>query len=169
LTAHALDHEFELDRARERRAKANELLRAANNRTNGLFEMLRRRMDAASRARDRVAAEAVRANDHVQELKAAVRSLREEAERVRQEKVVAAHTLTRVRDELKTGVRRLHGTDPRLMEHLLGIITGAERTYLQSAMAKAIQVMQSPAESATDQGKSGPPAKPSRSGMGPGR
>lgn len=162
LTAHALDHEFELDRARERRAKANEVLREANQRTNSLFEMLRRRMDAASRARDRVAAEATKANNHVQELKAAVSSLRDEAEGLRQEKVVAAHTLTRVRDELKTGVRRLHGTDPRLLGHLLGIITGVERGYLQSAMAKAIPVIENAAESNTDQGKSGPPVKPSR-------
>lgn len=168
-TAHALDHEFELDRARERRAKARDTLREANQRTNSLFEMLRRRMDAASRARDRVAAEAARANDHVQELKAAVRSLREEAERLRQEKVVAAHTLTRVRDELKTSVRRLHGTDPRVLSHLLGIITGSERGYLQSAMAKAIPVIENPAESGTDQGKSGPPVKPSRGSGGPGR
>jgi hypothetical protein len=168
LTAHALDHEFELDRARERRAKAREALREANQRANSLFEMLRRRMDAASRVRDRVAAEAAKANDHVQELKAAVSSLRDEAERMRQEKVVAAHTLTRVRDDLKTSVRRLHGTDPRLLEHLLGIITGAERTYLQSAMAKVVPVVENPAESNTDQGKSGPPVKPSR-GSGPGR
>lgn len=168
-SAHVLDHEFLLDRARERASKANEALAEANQRTNALFEMLRRRMDAGSRARDRVAAEAAKATDHVQALEAAVVSLRDELEGVRQEKVIAAHTLTRMRDELKDAVRRLHGTDPRVLEHLLGIITGAERRYLKSAMAKAVPVIENPVESGTDQGKSGPPAKLSRGIGGPGR
>jgi hypothetical protein len=166
-SAHALDHEYELDRARERQAAAGDALRAINERAGSLFDTLRRRMDVMSGVRDRKAAEAVRANEHVGALEAAVSSLRSNAETLRQEKVVASHSLTRLRDELKDHVRRLHGTDPRVLVHLLGIITEPERTYLKSAMARAVPVIEEGSDPSRDEGKSGPPVKPSRTGMGP--
>jgi hypothetical protein len=168
-SAHALDHEYELDRARERQARAEDALREMNQRTNNLFIALRRRMDIMAGVRDRTAADLVRANEHVEALEAAVGALRSNIEALRREKVMTSHSLLRLRDELRDHVRRLNGNDPRVLVHLLGIITEPERTYLKSAMAKAVPAIDEASEPSKDEGKSGPPVKPSRVGMGPKR
>jgi hypothetical protein len=110
-----------------------------------------------------------RLDSNVQALKAAVLSLRAQRQAMGQDRAVATLALTGARDELKDCVRRLHGTDPQVLAHLVSIISGPERTWLKAAMARAVPQVEERIEQARDEGKSGPSVKPSRSGMGPGR
>jgi hypothetical protein len=166
--SHLLDHAFLLDQARLRRSEAQGELKALQESKGGLFVFLKGRMQVASLARATKAEQYNRADGHVQALKRAMESLHRESLTLAGAKVTTGHALARAREELKDRVRRLQGTDPGVLTHLLGIVSGPERKYLKVAMARAMPPAIEP-ESSQGQGKSGPPAQPSRGGPGPKR
>lgn len=166
--SHILDHAFLLDQARLRRSEAKGELKALQASKGGLFVFLKGRMQVASLARATKAEQYKRADGHVQALKRAMESLQKESLTLAGAKVTTGHALVRARDELKDGVRRLQGIDPAVLMHLLGIVSGPQRTYLKIAMARAMPPAIEP-DSSQSQGKSGPPSQPSRGGPGPKR
>ena len=166
--SHLLDHAFLLDQARLRRSEAQGELKALQESKGGLFVFLKGRMQVASLARATKAEQCKRADGHVQALKRAIESLQRESLTLAGAKVTTGHALARAREDLKGSVRLLHGTDPGVLMHLLGIVSGPERKYLKSAMAKAMPAVVEP-DSSASQGKSGPPAQPSRGSPGPKR
>jgi hypothetical protein len=162
VRAHVLDHEFHLDVARRRRSLLAGELKALEGTRRGLRSALVSALFGPL-GQGPKRAEVRQACEHVQSLKAAVSSLRAQVDGLGSEKAVTGHALGRVRDELKECVRRLNGSDPRVLVHLLGILNGRERDCLKSAMAKALpQVDEGLADPGKDEGKSGPPARPSR-------
>jgi hypothetical protein len=164
-----LDHEYLLDRAREARSEAEEGLRDLQQRGGRLLARIRLGLGLGEVSRKRKSQEVRRLDSNVQALKAAVLSLRAQGKEMVEDRTVTTLALTGAREELKDCVRRLHGTDPQVLAHLVSIISGPERTWLKDAMAKAVPQMEERVEQAREDGKSGPPVKPSRSGMGPGR
>jgi hypothetical protein len=167
-TAQVLDHEYLLDVARRRRSRVADGLKMLDAARGGwvstLLEALR-----GHPVREKKRRVLRQADDHVQSLKAAIASLRAEVIGLSGEKSTTGHALATLRDEVKTCVRRLNGSDPRVLVHLLGIVSGRERDCLRAAMAKAVpEVAEPPVEPGKDEGQSGPPAKPSRA-RGPGQ
>jgi hypothetical protein len=164
LQSQVLDHSYLLDRARCRRAGAQTALRELQDRRPGLFHFARGKMELASLARERHHREMTLANTHVQELKAAIEQLQARARVGAHEAAMARSARDGARDELRVAVRALHAADPRVLSHLLGILTGAERACLKAAMAKpADDALPLPVEGdAAEDTRAGPPAKPTR-------
>lgn len=163
IDAHILDHTFQLDRSRHHRASVRRELESFQSQ-RGLVAFLKGRMEVASLARARKASEVERANEHVQELKAAIKRLRTQEEELRRDLASSSLTLAGKREELKVAVLGLNKADPRVLLHLLGFLAGAERDSLKAAMAKALP--KKPAatepESGSAEGEAGPPARPTR-------
>jgi len=166
--SHLLDHAFLLDQARLRRSEAKDELKSLQASQGGLFVFLKGRMQVASLARATKAEQYKRADGHVQSLKRAMESLQRESLTLAGAKVTTGRALARAREELKDCVRRLQGTDPGVLMHLLGIVSGPERKYLKIAMARAMPAAIE-LDSSQSKGKSGPPAQPSRGGPAPKR
>lgn len=166
--SHLLDHAFLLDQARLRRSEAFGELKALQAIKGGFFVFLKGRMQVASVARATKAEQHKRADGHVLALKRAIESMQKQLLTLAGAKVTNGYALARARDELKECVRRLQGTDPTVLMHLLGIVSGPERKCLKSAMAKAVPAVIE-ADSSQSEGKSGPAVQPSRGGMGPKR
>lgn len=163
LQTQLLDHGYLLDCSRRRRADAKAALEGLQAKKTGLFHFFRGRMEIASLVRERHHREMTLANTHVQELKATIGRLQGQLRVGLGELAGEKGGRDAAREELRVAVRALHAADPRVLQHLLGILSGPERASLKAAMARVVPVeMPTEGEGAAEDTRAGPPAKPSR-------
>lgn len=152
--AEALDQAFLLDQMYRRRdlAISESLSERAGISVlwSGRKRLMRRRQASKDRAR---------VEGHIRDLKHTISRLRRDVRRSAQAVDTAELGLRVGQGELKDAVRILEGRDPRVLMHMLGILTGPERQNLKTAMARPGDESGASGEGDGGNGKAGPPSK----------